>query len=65
MLNDVQLSISCSLKSHKIKGIQVRIEILTRVSKNDFYGLNNDFIDIEIAKLKVPILQNVSFSQNG
>ena len=65
MLVDVQLSISCSLKSDKIKGIFVPIEIETGISKNDFYGLDNDFTEIEIDKLYVPLIQNVSFSRNG
>ena len=65
MLVDVQLSISYSLKSDKIKGIYVRIKIEKGVGKNDFYGLDNDFIEIEIDKLKVPLIQNISFSRNG
>ena len=65
MLVDVQLSISYSLKSDKIKGNDVRIEIETGIRKKEFYGLDNDFIEIEIAELKVPLIKNVSFSRNG
>ncbi len=62
MLIDVQLSISCWLKSDKIKGIHVGIEIETGIGQNVSPGLDNWFIDIENAKLKVALIQNVSFS---
>ena len=64
MFIDVQLSISCSLKSDKIKGIHVPTEIETGISNNDFHGLDNFFIEIKIPKLKVPLIQNVFFSWN-
>ena len=46
MLIVVQLFISCSLKSDKIKGIHVRIEIETGIGKNDFHGLDNHFSEM-------------------
>ena len=39
------------MKSDKIKGIHVRIEIVTGIGKNDFHGLDNYFSEISNCKI--------------